>query len=78
MRQLETMIAIYLHPPKTIDAGEDFLVDSAWIENYLEGTGVVGNAVLVPVYDVRTITDGELRAALERLEDSDVVMVVRR
>ena len=78
MRQLETMIAIYLHPPKTIDAGEDFLVDSAWIDNYLDESGVVGNAVLVPVYDLLPITDGALRGALEQLEDSHVVMVVRR
>ena len=72
------MIAIYLHPPKSVAIGEDFLVDSAWIANYLDESGVVGNAVLVPAYDLLMITDGALRAALEQLEDSHIVMVVRR
>ena len=73
------MIAIYLHPPRTIDSGEDFLLDEPDVVAWWDREKLPGAAALFDVERLRSLVrSGKLRAALEPLEGFTMVMVVRR
>lgn len=75
------MIALYIHPPKTITSGEDLLFDSPALVAWWEREEIVGNAVLVPAEQLRPVlagTNAVVEAALRGLEDAHCVMLVRR
>lgn len=72
------MIAIYLHPPKTLTSGEDYLLNAPAVVEWWDREAIVGNAVLVPVEQLRPLLPAGGLDELRRQEDSHVVMVVRR
>jgi len=70
--------AIYLHSAAapSIDSGEDFLVPATnELERYL---GPTAKATLVPARDLAPLASKSAGAALSRLEEPAVVLVVRR
>ena len=73
------MIAVFLHPPKRTDTGEDFLVDEPDVVTWWDREKLPGNAALVDVDRLRSLVgSGKLQAALEPMERFTMVMVVRR
>jgi hypothetical protein len=73
------VIAIYLHPPRTTDRGEDFLVDEPDVIAWWARERWPGNAALLRVDQLQPLArNHKLRAALDRLEGFTMVMVVRR
>jgi hypothetical protein len=72
------MIAIFIHPPKTLASGEDYLLDAPKIVAWWERERIVGNACLVPVETLRPLLPEHGLDELRAQEDCHVVMVVRR
>jgi hypothetical protein len=73
------MIAIFIHPPKTLATGEDYLIpDVPALIDWWEREKIVGNAVLVPVETLRPLLPKHGLDELRAQEGCHVVMVVRR
>ena len=80
-------IAIYLRPAqgKSNDKGEDYLISSLALHEFMDTKGADEDGLLVPAPDVRALihsAEGEvaarLRDTLAQLDDADMVLLVRR